>query len=71
MLIKMLGSHRGSEDGFTVKRYMIGETYDVADTMGRAFCRNGWAYNAEPYDDINTTGFGSDVTDDHHPRSNN
>lgn len=51
MLIKMLSTRRGSEDSFKVKRYEMGREYDVADSMGREFCRNGWAYNSEIFED--------------------
>lgn len=48
MLIKMLETRRGSEDGFVVRRFMQGETYDVADSLAKRFLNDGWAYNAEP-----------------------
>lgn len=43
MKIKMLGTHRGSEDGFIVKQYHKDLIYDVADMLARSFIRHGWA----------------------------
>lgn len=47
MQIRMLSTHRGSEDGFKLRRYFEGCVYDVADTMGSHFLCMGWA---EPTD---------------------
>lgn len=41
--ITMLENRRGCEDGFTVRRYEEGKTYDVADMQARAFVGNGHA----------------------------
>jgi len=37
MKIKMLSSENGSEDGFTVKTFKKGETYDVSEDLGIVF----------------------------------
>lgn len=47
MNIKMLHTRIGAEDGFNLREYESGKSYDVADTMARMFLRNGWAYNDE------------------------
>lgn len=47
MKITMTQTRRGSEDGFTVKRFYEGETYEVGESMGRRFIRDGWAYPVE------------------------
>lgn len=46
MIIKMKESRRGSEDGFTVKRYHAAGIYDVADSLARDFLRKGYAVEA-------------------------
>jgi hypothetical protein len=51
MQITMLETRRGSEDAFTVRRFEKGETYEVADALGRRFLNAGWAYSAEAEDD--------------------
>ncbi len=43
MKIRMKETRRGSEDGFTVKRYHAGSIHDLADSLARSFIRNGWA----------------------------
>ena len=43
MRIKMLGTHRGSEDTFTVKRYMKDESYTVGHSLAVYFINQGWA----------------------------
>ncbi len=43
MIITMTQTRRGTEDGFTLKRYMKGETYDVLPSLARAFINQGWA----------------------------
>ena len=48
MLIHMLETRRGSEDGSRVRRFEKGDTYDVASPLARDFMRKGWAYSAEP-----------------------
>lgn len=47
MQILMKETRRGSEDGFAVKQYHKGESYDVAHTMGAAFINAGWAEKAQ------------------------
>lgn len=48
MLIKMLETHRGSEDGFEVKRYYAGREYEMGDSLARSFIRNKWAERIVP-----------------------
>lgn len=43
MKIRMLSTHRGSEDGFDVRCYEQGHVYDVREGMGCEFLRKGWA----------------------------
>lgn len=43
MLIKMLVTRMGSEDGFVINRYVRDKFYDVADSMAADFIRKGWA----------------------------
>lgn len=47
MKITMLGTHRGTEDGFTVRRFLKGETYDITHSLAVVFIRLGWARKAE------------------------
>ena len=42
MLITMLETRRGSEDGFICRRFHKGITYFIADSLARAFLRAGW-----------------------------
>jgi hypothetical protein len=43
MLILMLETRRGSEDGFSVRRFLKDHFYDIADTLASAFINAGWA----------------------------
>lgn len=43
MQITMLETRRGSEDGFTVKQFEQGKSYDVSDMLARRFIRSGSA----------------------------
>ncbi|NBX02715.1 MAG: hypothetical protein EBR02_01345 [Alphaproteobacteria bacterium] len=43
MHIFMLTTHRGSEDGFSLRLFEREEHYDVADTLARSFIARGWA----------------------------
>lgn len=43
MLIKMLQTRRGCEDGFTVKQYYKDEIYDLRDTLAIYFIINKYA----------------------------
>jgi hypothetical protein len=43
MLIQMLETRRGCEDGFNPRQYEAGKSYDVADMTARSFLRSGWA----------------------------
>jgi hypothetical protein len=51
MLITMIETRRGSEDGHTVRQFIKGSQYSVADTLARQFLNRGWAYNSEPGED--------------------
>lgn len=42
----MLETRRGSEDGFVVRRFLRGHSYDLADTLARALIRAGYAAEA-------------------------
>ena len=46
MQVTMLYTRRGSQDGFTVERFVEGNTYDMSDTLARSFVRDGQAYIA-------------------------
>jgi hypothetical protein len=48
MLVKMMQTRRGSEDGFLLKLYEEGRVYDMAHTLACRFINQGWAFNAEP-----------------------
>lgn len=50
MRIKVLETRRGCEDGFTIRRYLKGEVYDVAELTACMFLRNGWAFCDLPED---------------------
>lgn len=43
MKIRMLETRRGSEDGLCVRCFEAGGTYDVADSLARAFLAAGCA----------------------------
>lgn len=45
MLIKMLKDAHGASDGYTVKRYLKGEEYDVSEALANCFIADG---EAEP-----------------------
>ncbi|MHC5537544.1 hypothetical protein ACYOEI_04855 [Singulisphaera rosea] len=47
MKITMLETRRGTEDGFTVRRFLKGDTYDVTHALAVTFIRQGWALKAE------------------------
>ena len=47
MKITMLETRRGTEDGFLVRRYHEGETYEVTHALAVVFLRQGWARVAE------------------------
>ncbi|MHC5536703.1 hypothetical protein ACYOEI_00330 [Singulisphaera rosea] len=48
MKITMLDTRRGSEDGFAVRRFHKGTTYEVGEGLARSFIRQGWATAVEP-----------------------
>lgn len=41
--IKMIETRRGSPDGHTLKQFIRDHSYDVPDTLARAFIGSGWA----------------------------
>lgn len=43
MRVLMLCTRRGSEDGFTVRRFHAGQRYDMAEGLARYFLRWRWA----------------------------
>lgn len=43
MKIQMTETRRGTENGFTVRLYLEGYTYEVEDHLARAFFAAGWA----------------------------
>lgn len=43
MLVRMLESRRGTEDGFVVCRFERGRVYDLADCLARGFIAAGRA----------------------------
>ena len=46
----MTQTRRGTEDGYTIRQYHRGETYDVRRSLAAQFLNRGWAYNAEPFE---------------------
>lgn len=45
MKITMLETRRSSEDGFNIRRFEAGQTYDnIGDTVARSFIAKGWAF---------------------------
>jgi hypothetical protein len=55
MLIRMLETRRGSEDGFIVRCFEKHHCYDVADMLARSMIRAGWAAECHPQDTTNHT----------------
>ena len=43
MRLKMLSTHRGSENGFDVNRFFKDGIYDICSTLACYFIRSGWA----------------------------
>lgn len=43
VMVKMLQTRLGSEDGHVVKRFVKGKQYDIAESEARHFFRLGWA----------------------------
>lgn len=43
MRILMLETRRGTEDGFSVRQFVRGREYEIADSLARAFLAAGWA----------------------------
>lgn len=43
LMIKMLKTKKGTENGFAVKQFVEGEIYVVADSLGRYFIKEGCA----------------------------
>ncbi len=48
MWITMLETRYGSEDGFFVRAFEAGESYDIADGLARAFMQAGSAVKLRP-----------------------
>ena len=48
MQILMCDSRFGSEDGYVLKRYEIGQIYDVSDRLARSFIALGYAVAHRP-----------------------
>ena len=46
MLVTMLQTRRGTEDGFALRQYHKGHTYDMRDNLACAFISNGYG---EPF----------------------
>ena len=46
MLLTMLETRRGTEDGYTIRLYMRGETYNLGDTLAHSFLAAGFAIPA-------------------------
>lgn len=46
MRIRMLQTRRGCEDGYRLRCFIAGRTYDIADGLARAFLRAGHAERA-------------------------
>jgi hypothetical protein len=42
-LVKMLQTRKASEDGFIVKQFYAGQTYDIAESLARLFFAHGYA----------------------------
>lgn len=42
-MVKMLQTRKGSEDGFIVKQFYAGQTYDIAESLARLFFAYGYA----------------------------
>lgn len=53
MKIKMLSSHRGSENAFSVRVYEKDWEGYIADTLASYFIKNGWAVAIYPEDIFN------------------
>ena len=48
MIILMLETRRGSEDGFIVRYFEAGRHYDIADSLARYFIQKCWATEPSP-----------------------
>lgn len=47
MMIKMLETRKGTEDGFTVRQFYEGQTYDVCKILAHTFIAAGYAQRTE------------------------
>ncbi len=52
MIIKMLESRKGTEDGFSIQQFFKDEIYAVRENLGRTFNANGWATTKIPEDEL-------------------
>lgn len=48
MLVKMLTTQKGAEDGIIIKTYHEGREYDLRGGLGEIFVSAGWAAKVEP-----------------------
>ncbi len=53
MLIKMLETRRGTEDGFTVRQYRKGDVYEIRDHLALAFLAAGAAIKVRTERSVN------------------
>ncbi len=50
MKITMLSTHRGTEDGHSLKYYERGQEYEVSRTLASSFISRGWAVESKYYE---------------------
>ena len=43
MLVKMKSCQKGSDDGFTIRTFEKGETYEVSEALGKVMLEEKWA----------------------------
>lgn len=43
MIITMLRTARGTEDGFSIQQFFQGKTYDIRDNLACSFLQRGFA----------------------------
>lgn len=48
MRVKMLETRRGTEDGYTIRKYYRNEEYEMSDSLARAFLAAGFAVRVLP-----------------------
>lgn len=52
MLLTMLENRRGTEDGYHIRLYLRGETYEMGDTLAHRFLSAGYAIPQLPHDKL-------------------